>query len=412
VGVFHQRFIAQHIEIEVVESESSGLPMAAYIPPHKRYSKDGDDNNRPLPTQFQMNLGESSTSKDGARKRGFVLNMPNAIFMSFMESDDDDISIRLVLVDGFTCIRSTSLSHRGFAKNTPWVSITERIRSELLASFANVRSAMDLGEAGSAIKPTFVAVIGQIYLLDPPDSITTTAITSKSEFETAAAHVKKHFCTNLPDSYMEAILCGVAPKILADLHQSKEYYQILVSDKRDPKSAIIIKCQIICGELKIQKIEKNQKICFIANVMCHGRDLDLRLMLAIKRDLTMALKEDSEELKALKHFVDSAISDRSVKGGLRWPLGKEHSSEGRYSVRKTFHSTVKTFKNSSIKLRLINEDGFNFCTSDGEVENELVLDMKGINNMLIDRMLDMEPAIERLQETLKLVWNHLLCFEL
>ncbi|KAI3868983.1 hypothetical protein MKW92_041282 [Papaver armeniacum] len=386
--------------------------MAAYVPPHKRHSKDGDDNNRPLPTQFQMNVGESSTSKDRARKRGFVLNMPNAVFKWFMESDDDDdISIRLVLVDGFTCLRSTSLSHRGFAKNTPWVSITERIRSELLASFANVRSAMDLGEAGVAIKPTFVARIGQIHVIDAPDNILSSS-SSKLEAETAAAHVKKHFCTNLPDSYMEALLGGVAPKIVADLHQSKEYYQMLVSDKRDPKSAIIIKCQIICGGLKIQKIEKNHKKCFIANVTCLDRDLDLRLRLAIKRDLTTALKDDSEELKGLKHLVDSAILDGSVKGGLRWPLGKEHSSEGRYSVIKTCLSTVKTFKNSSIKLRLKSEDGFNFFTSDGEVENELVLDMKGISDMLIDRMLGMEPAIERLQETLKLVWNHLLCFEL
>ncbi|KAI3963816.1 hypothetical protein MKW92_025693 [Papaver armeniacum] len=383
--------------------------MAAYVPPHKRYSKDGDDNNRPLPTQFQMNVGESSTSNDRARKRGFVLNMPNAIFMSFMESDDDDISFQWVLVDGFTCRLRSSFGHRGFAKNTPWVSITERIRSELLASFANVRSAMDLGEAGVAIKPTFVARIGQMLLLDPDNIISRScSCSSKSEAETAAAHVKKYFCTNLPDSYMEAILGGVAPKIVADLHQSKEYYQMLVSDKRDPKSAIIIKCQIICGELKIQKIEKNQKICFIANVMCLGRDLDLKLRLDIKRDLTMALKDDSEELKALNYLVDSAILDGSVKGGLRWPLGKEHSSDGRYSVVKTFHSTVKTFKNSSIKLRLINEHWFNFFSSDGEVENELVLDMKGINDMLIDRMLDMEPAIERLQETLKLVWNHLL----
>ncbi|KAI3886473.1 hypothetical protein MKW92_010266 [Papaver armeniacum] len=384
--------------------------MAAYVPPHKRYSKDGDDNNRPLPTQLKMNVASSSTTNDGARKRGFVLNMPNAIFMSFMESDDDDISIRLVLVDGFTCLRSTSLRHRGFAKNSPWVSITERIRSELLASFANVRSAMDLGETGVAVKPTFVATIGHIHLLDPPDNIIISS--SKSEAETAAAHVKKYFCSNLPYSYMETILGGVAPKIVADLHQSKEYYQMLVSDKRDPKSAIIIKCQIICGELKIQKIEKNRKKCFIAYVTCLDRDLDLRLRLAIKRDLTMALMDDSEELKALKHLVDSAILDGNVKGGLRWPSGKEHSSGGRYSIIKTFHITVKTFKNSSMKLLLKTQDWFNFFTSDGKVENDLVLDMKGINDMLIDRMLDMEPAIERLQETLKLVWNHLLCFEL
>ncbi|KAI3857771.1 hypothetical protein MKX03_021090 [Papaver bracteatum] len=378
--------------------------MAAYVPPHKRYSKDGDDNNRPLPTQFQMNVGSSSTSNDCARKRGFVLNMPNGIFKWFIESDDDDISIQLVLDDGLTCLRSRFLGRRGFAKNTPWVCITERIRSELLASFANVRSAMDLGEAGVAIKPTFVARIGRAYFLDPPDSIISS---SKSEAETAVVHAKRQFCNNLPDSYMEAILGGVAPKIVADLHQSKEYYQMLVTDKGDPKSAIIIKCQIICGELKIQKIEKNQKTCFLASVTCLDRDLDLLLRLAIKRDLTTALKDDSEELKCLKHLVDSAILDGSVKGGLRWPLGKEHSSDGRYSVVKTLHNTVKTFKNSSIKLRLNN-----FSTSDGQAENELVLDMKGINDMLIDRMLDTEPAIERLQETLKLVWNHLLIFKL
>ncbi|KAI3947403.1 hypothetical protein MKW92_049148 [Papaver armeniacum] len=381
--------------------------MAAYVPPHKRYSK--DDNNRPLPTQFQMNVGESSTSNDRARKRGIVLNMPNGIFKWFIESDDDDISIRLVLVDGFTCIRSRFLGRRGFAKNTPWVSITEKIRSELLASFANVRSAMDLGEAGVAIKPTFVARIGRVYLLDPPENIISS---SKSEAETAAAHVKKYFHSKPPDSCMEAILGGVAPKIVADLHQSKEYYLVLVSDKRDPKSGIIIKCQIICGELKIQKIEKNKKTCFLASVTCLDRDADLLLRLAIKRDLTTALKDDSEELKGLKHLVDSAILDGSVQGGLRWPLGKEHSSDGRYSVLKTFHNTVKTFKNSSIKLRLKNKHWFDFCTSDGNVENDLVLDMKGINDMLIDRMLDMEPAIERLQETLKLVWNHLLIFKL
>ncbi|KAI3906894.1 hypothetical protein MKW98_004944 [Papaver atlanticum] len=214
----------------VFSSDLIGLPMAAYIPPHTR-----DDNNRPLPTQFKV--GESSTWKHGGPKRGFVISMSNAVFMWFMESDNDDLpanSIRFLLVDGYTCLKSAPLSRRFFVKNTPWVSITERIRSELLASFANMRGAMDLGEVGSAIKPTFDAKIGQIHLLDPPANIISSS--SKLEVETAAAHVKKQFCGNLPDLYMEAILYGVAPKIIADLHQSKEYYQVIVSDKQDPKS--------------------------------------------------------------------------------------------------------------------------------------------------------------------------------
>ncbi|KAI3992307.1 hypothetical protein MKX01_030028 [Papaver californicum] len=196
------------------------------------------------------------------------------------------------------------------------------------------------------------------------------------------------------------------------IYQPKEYYRVDVFDKRDPESYISIKCQTICGELKIQKIEKNQKRCFVAKVSCLHKDLDLRLRLAIKRDLTMALKDDVEELRSLKHLVNSAILDGNVKGGLRWPLGKEHSSEGRYSVIGTWHNTVKTFKNSSLKLRLKHSDIFDFCTSDGEAENELTLDMKGINDMLNDRMVDMEPAIGSLEESLKLVWDHLLSYEL
>lgn len=133
-------------------------------------------------------------------------------------------------------------------------------------------------------------------------------------------------------------------------------------------------------------------------------------MLATKRDLTAALKD--EELKGLKQLVDSAILDDNVKGGLRWPMGKEHSSDGKYSVVGAWHSIVKTFKNSSLKLRFINADRFDFCTSDGEVGKELTLDMKGVNDMLMDRMVDMEPAIGSIEETLKLVRNHLLSFEL
>ncbi|MCL7030340.1 hypothetical protein MKW94_019861 [Papaver nudicaule] len=128
-------------------------------------------------------------------------------------------------------------------------------------------------------------------------------------------------------------------------------------------------------------------------------------MLATKRDLTNALKDDIEELNGLKHLVDSAILDGQVKGGLRWPLGKEHSPDGRYSFVGVWHSTVRTFKNSSLKLR------FDFCTSDGEIGKEMTLVLQGINDTFIDRIVYMESAIGRLVEALKFVWDHLLNFE-
>ncbi|KAI3905343.1 hypothetical protein MKX01_040034 [Papaver californicum] len=217
---------------------------------YKRNSKD-DDDNRPLPSQFQKNVGSSSTSKLRTKHSKDL----------FIEADDDGqipaYSIQLGPFNEYKCLRSIFLSGRcTITKNRPWVSITENIRSELLASFANVKSAMDLGDAGPALNPTFVARIGKIYFCNSSINIRSS---SRSEAETALAHVRKQFTTNVPDLRMEAILGGAAPKIVTDFYQPKEYYHVDVFDKRDPESYISIKCQIMWGELKIQKIEKNQK---------------------------------------------------------------------------------------------------------------------------------------------------------
>ncbi|KAI3867917.1 hypothetical protein MKX03_011616 [Papaver bracteatum] len=397
----------------------------AHIPPHKRHSK--DDDNMPLPTQFQKKAGSSSSTSISTTKRTkdraaklmgrHIIYLQCSISKWFIEADDDRIpadSIRLEPFVGYKSVEwerggkpfvlvCDSLGGRGVTVNsTPWFSVTENIRSDLLASFENVKSAMDLGEAGVAMKTTFVARFGTILFHKPSVNI-------KRQQQQRRKH-EITSCTKVTDSYMETIFGGVFPKIVADSYHPKEYYRVQVSDKVEPESGFSIKCQIICGELEIQKIEKNQKRCFVADVSCLHKDVDLRLMLATKRDLTAALKD--EELKRLKQLVDSAILDDNVKGGLRWPMGKENSSDGRYSVVGAWHSIVKTFKNSSLKLRFINADRFDFCTSDAEVGKELTLDMKGVNDMLMDRMVDMEPVIGSIEETLKLVWNHLLSFVL
>ncbi|KAI3878141.1 hypothetical protein MKX03_000091 [Papaver bracteatum] len=323
-----------------------------------------------------------------------IIYLQCSISKCFIEANDDRIpadSIRLEPFVGYKSVEwerggkpfvlvCDSLGGRGVTVNsTPWVSVTENIRSDLLASFENVKSAMDLGEAGVAMKTTFVARFGTILFHKP--SVNISSSSSKSEAATTLARLRKQFCTKVTDSYMETIFGGVFPKIVADSYQLKEYYRVQFSDKVEPESGFSIKCQIMCGELKIQKIEKNQKRCFVADVSCLHKDLDMRLILATKRDLTAALKDEELKVKGLKQLVDSAILDGNVKGGLRWPIGKEHSSDGRYSVVGAWHSTDKNFKNSSLKLRFINADRFDFCTSDGEVGKELTLNMKGVNDL-------------------------------
>ncbi|KAI3987142.1 hypothetical protein MKX01_036932 [Papaver californicum] len=400
----------------------------AYIPPHKRHSKDGDNSPVPTPSllvpQFQrrINLGESST-----RKVGKIVYAKNAISKWFIEggstSDGDQLPVHSVRMEPFRRLKSLewkrepfvlacdSLGRRGFVQSTPWVSITENVRSELLASFGNFREDMGSGEVGAVLKPNFVVRIGKILFHGKNFS---GGVTSRADAEMAFGRVRRSFWTNLPDSYMEAIFATVIPKIRVDPHHTKEYYHVKVFDNCNTESSISIKCRVISGHLKIHKIELNQKRCLVVDVSCLDKDLDLRLMLSTKRGLTTSVKGDAEKLSSLRQLVECATLDSNVKGGLRWAMGKKYSSDGRYSVVGVWHTNVQAFESSQlkVKVRLRNADRFDFWNSEGEVAKEVTLELKGINDSLMAGMVEIEPTIAILQETLKLVWDHFLSCDL
>lgn len=66
-----------------------------------------------------------------------------------------------------------------------------------------------------------------------------------------------------------------------------------------------------------------------------------------------------------------------MKGGLRWPLGKESFGD-RFNVVGVWDTKAKTFKSSSIRLKLRDADQFDFRTSTGEVAKEVSMKMTGI----------------------------------
>ncbi|KAI3906876.1 hypothetical protein MKW98_004926 [Papaver atlanticum] len=389
----------------------------AYIPPHKRYSK--DDDNRPVPKpsllvpQFKKSLNFGPSIGSGSKMKSDtapnvrkIIYAKDAISKWFIEggstSDGDQLPAHSVRMEPFHRLKSLewkrsgepfvlacdSLGCRGFVQSTPWVSITENIRSELLACFGNLREEMDSGENFSG------------------------GVTSREAAESYFGHVGKSFWTNLPDSYMEVILATVIPKIRVDSEHTKEYYHVKVFDKCNPESSISIKCRVISGHLKIHKIELNQKRCLVVDVSCLDKGLDLRLMLSTKRGLTTSVKGDAEKLTSLRQLVECATLDSNVKGGLRWAMGKKYSSDGRYTVVGVWHTNVRSFKNSQLKLRLRNADRFDFWASDGEVGKEVTLELTGINDSLMTGMVEMEHTIAILQETLKLVWDHFLSCDL
>lgn len=422
---------------EKLQKVSLGLPMA-YIPPHKRQSKDNDNSPVPTPSllvpdQFKKisylgsSVGSGSKMKnDTAPNVRKIIYAKDAISKWFIEggstSDADQLPAHSVRMEPFRRLKSLqwkrwgepfvladSLDCRGFVQSTPWVSITENIRSELLASFGNLREEMGSGEVGALLKPIFVIRIGKILFHGKNFS---GGVTSRAAAESYFSHVGKSFWTNLPDSYMEFILATVIPKIRVDSEHTKEYYHVKVFDKCNPESSISIKCRVISGHLKIHKIELNQKRCLVVDVSCLDKDLDLRLMLSTKRGLTTSVKGDAEKLTSLRQLVECPTLDSNVKGGLRWAMGKKYSSDGRYTVVGVWHTNVRSFKNSQLKLRLRNADRFDFWASEGEVGKEVTLELTGINDSLMTGTVEMEHTIAVLQETLKLVWDHFLSCDL
>lgn len=84
-----------------------------------------------------------------------------------------------------------------------------------------------------------------------------------------------------------------------------------------------------------------------------------------------------DEIDGIKALISSAVLDSDVKGGLRWPLGK-NSSGDRYSIVGVWHTTAKTYRSSSIRLKVRRADRFDFRTSSGEVAREVTLKLHGI----------------------------------
>ncbi|KAI3868982.1 hypothetical protein MKW92_041281 [Papaver armeniacum] len=311
----------------------------AYIPPHKRQSKDGD--NIPVPTpsllehQFQRRLNlrsssgsESSTRVYNARKVGIMIYAKDAISKWFIQggsrSDGDHLPAGSVRMEPFrrsesfewkrwgdafvlTCDPS-SCSGSPQVKSTPWVSIAKNIRDELLDSFGNVRE--ESGEIGEELKLSFVIRIGNILFHGKYFS---GGVATRADAQSCFGRVGRSFCTNLPDSYMESILATVVPKIGVESHQTKEYYHVKVFDKCNPNTSISIKCRVISGQLKMHKIELNKKRCLVVDVSCLDKDLDLRMMLSTKRRLT-SMKGDAEKLTSLRQLVDCVGCNNQKQG--------------------------------------------------------------------------------------------------
>uniref|UniRef100_A0A0A9D6F3 DUF7903 domain-containing protein n=1 Tax=Arundo donax TaxID=35708 RepID=A0A0A9D6F3_ARUDO len=164
-----------------------------------------------------------------------------------------------------------------------------------------------------------------------------------------------------------------------EFDSSKEHYHLKVFDKHRSDPTIWCKCTVQeDGSLSIHKVELNQVRHLVEDISCLFKDLDLRLMLCTIRILKNV---DTKVESAIKSLVSSAIIDPNVKGGLRWPLGKDSIGE-RFSIAGVWHTNYRAFRNETLRLKLRHADRFDHQSSTGEVANEVNFKLIGMSHRL------------------------------
>ncbi|RXI02436.1 hypothetical protein DVH24_030365 [Malus domestica] len=312
----------------------------AYVPPHKRHSKEPE---RPLLTPellappFKKNLNVKPYNKsnvewtvkivyaDHSTSRWLTIGLddenqflPSVNLMPiYLESTEPKVGEnRLALIN-------TSLDNEGDEvkwnlPRSPGVSITENVLEDLVSSFKHVKNEMKCAKL-KEVNPTLIARVGKVLFRRSP-SIDMESI-RKNLCPEILKQLRKSFYTNIPVSYKENIVNEVVPKIGVDFEEEKDTFQI--------------------------KVELNQLRNMVTDISCTTKSLVLRLMLCTKR-LVTDLTDD--EMQSIRDLFNSAILDPYVKGGLRWPLGKESSGD-KYKVVGVWHVIANTYKNSSLRLK-------------------------------------------------------------
>ncbi|KAF3452409.1 hypothetical protein FNV43_RR02842 [Rhamnella rubrinervis] len=393
----------------------------AYIPPHKRHSE-GTERPSPCPEQlapqFNKNLKlRSSSSK--VLKGGKIIYADQAISrwcaIGLGDGDQFPPSVLLepVSLDSIerkngekplalfnTDIESDKV--RGNFSTSPWLSIAENVLPDLVSSFENVRNEIDSQKL--EVKTTLVARFGKILFHVSP-SVDYESIRKSVVADTTLRQLKRSFYTNIPTSYMDYMVKEVVPEIGLDFAEEKDIYHVKLFDSTKPDSTISCKCIVRKehGSLQFYKVELNQVRHMVMDVSCLEKNLDLRLMLCTKSIITV-LSDD--ELQSIRDLINSAVLDTSVKGGLRWPLGK--ASVGKYTVVGVWHTIAKSYKNPSVRLKLRHADRFDFRTSIGETSKEINLKLKGVASKLHEQQGDIS---EMIKDDLRMIWNNLLCCE-
>ncbi|XP_047328121.1 uncharacterized protein LOC124931647 [Impatiens glandulifera] len=372
----------------------------SYIPPHKRHFKDNNSLCKPeqliSPSGYNNNnrsFRNKNVSKDSGRIYRYA-QAQGTWFSIGLDGDDDNQFSSLVRLEPISLNsyeqqkRSTELPQilvlddnrlllqpKGDYKISPVKRIVTLLEKDLIHSFGNVRMLM---EECPEVKPTLVellpgleetfsmVVVSFIYRTSSISS--TTSIT-----EAILKPVHKTFYTNLPTSYLKFVEDEAVDKIGLKLSAAKEIYQVKVIDRLNPESEISCKCRIVknLNKLEVYKMELAQLRHFVVDISCLGQKTDVRLMIYTKKVVSTLI---DEEKKKIENMINSAVIDSGIKGGLRWPLGKQSDGDR---------------------------------TSVGDCSGEVLLKMTELLSCLKDDKFGENVVAELLNDYMKVIWDNL-----
>ncbi|TXG46299.1 hypothetical protein EZV62_028198 [Acer yangbiense] len=405
----------------------------AYIPPHKRRSKDSERPS-PIPERLvprfsrQVNLKSSFNANHNlnriaiSRQYMYIIGLDaDNQFPSFVHLVPTSVEsfrhrlteMPLVLVNSYPATKEIDEEGEAISStpsetisSTPWKSVAVDVWPNLLSAFEIVRNMLESNDELDEVKPAMVAKFGKI-LFHPNPSVR--SLIKYRVVETTLRQMNTTFYANAPSSYMENIISGVAPKIGFDLEEDKDMFHILLSDDTKPKNyEIYCKCRMKEDKkLELYKVETNPVREMTKNILCIDKNLDLRLALHTKRILT-SLTDD--EMHSIGNIINSAVIDPEVNGGLSWPYEKACSGD-RFAVVEIWHTIAKKYKSPSLSLMARHVDRFNFEDAYSEDSTEVYLKLKRLVSDLQEEKVETDSILEMFKDNLKMIWDHFLDVE-
>ncbi|RCV06489.1 hypothetical protein SETIT_1G166700v2 [Setaria italica] len=416
----------------------------AYLPPHKRHPSSTASAPTPNPPPPSLSSSLRSLSLSSPRGRGRVgggrhplpsnkiIHAAGCIsrwsplppfFPSPEDSDGEEPTLRL---EPFPCDpieRKTGAKPLALVASSPGqgssgstatavTAIAERFLPDLLAAAKRAKASYAPKEE-ELVKLNLVARVGKVLFQTQPGrspvSLETLRQAAKAGEGGSKSQLHKSFYTNVPNECLDDMEQSVVKRMALEFDSSKEHYHVKVFDKHHSDSTISCKCTVEeDGSLAIHKVEWNKVRHLVEDISCLFKDLDLRLMLCTKRILKTL---DPEVENALKSLVSSAVIDPDVKGGLRWPLGKESIGE-RFSIVGVWHTNYKAFRNETLRLKLRHGDRFDHQTSAGEVSNEVTFKLIGMSRRLEDVDPEETSLKEMLEPVVQMVWDNALNYKI